>query len=85
MTAGGARHLLVEMFHPGDLPITDQKIVVRRNPDFDRMIRGLGVTVNYRRALADGTSARKAAKAAGKQAGVTERQAFRWIQEESAR
>jgi hypothetical protein len=50
----GARKLLAEMFHPGDPPLTDQRLVVRHNPDFDRMIRQLGVTVHYRQALAPG-------------------------------
>jgi|SRR4051812_4263384 hypothetical protein len=77
----GARHLLAELFHPGNPPITDWEVLPQRNPEFARMIRKLTVTSTYKRALADGTPARKAAEEAGKEANVTARQAFRWIQE----
>jgi hypothetical protein len=77
----GARHLLAELFHPGNPPITDWEVLPQRNPEFARVIRKLTVTATYKRALDDGTPARKAAEAAGNEANVTARQAFRWIQE----
>jgi hypothetical protein len=52
LRTGGARHLLAELFHPGDLPLTDQRVVTRRNPDFGRMLRQLGAAVTYRKAIA---------------------------------
>jgi len=77
----GARHVLGEMFHPGSPPLTDQRVVVRRNPDFDRVVRQLGAAVTYRKAIAAGTSKGKAEQAAAREAGVTARQARRWAQE----
>jgi hypothetical protein len=77
----GARHLLAELFHPGDPPLTNQRLVVRHNPDFDRMIRQLGATVTYHKAITAGTSKGKAEQAAAREAGVTARQARRWVQE----
>jgi hypothetical protein len=77
----GARYALAEMLHPGDPPLTNQRLVARHNPAFDRLIRQLGAAVSYQKAITSGTTARKAAEAAGKEAGVTARQAFRWAQE----
>ena len=77
----GARHLLAELFHPGNPPITDWELQPKRNPEFDPTIRKLSATAEYRKAIADGTSAREAAEAAATKANVTARQAFRWIQE----
>ena len=77
----GARHLLAELFHPGNPPITDWEVLPQRNPEFARMIRKLSATVNYRQALADGTAKGKAEEAAGSVANITARQARRWVQE----
>jgi hypothetical protein len=48
----GARHLLAELFHPGDPPISDFRLVPQRNPEFARAIRKFSATVAYRKALA---------------------------------
>jgi hypothetical protein len=77
----GARHLLAELFHPGNPPITDYQLQAHRNPEFARTIRKLGATVTYRRALADGTTKSKAAEEAAKWSGVDARQVRRWLQE----
>ena len=77
----GARHLLAELFHPGNPPITDWELQPKRNPEFDPTIRKLSATAEYRKAIANGTPAREAAEAAATKANVTARQAFRWIQE----
>jgi hypothetical protein len=77
----GARNMLAEMLHPGDPPLTDHRLTVRRNAEFDRMIRQLGAAATYRKAIAAGMLKGKAEQAAAQEAGVTARQARRWAQE----
>ena len=78
----GARDVLAEMLHPGNPPITDQKLAVRRNPHFDRMLRQLGAALTYRRAITAGIAKGNAEQAAAQDAHITPRQARRWAQED---
>jgi hypothetical protein len=79
----GARHLLAELFHPGDPPITDYRLHPALNPEFARAIRKFSATVTYRQARANGTTKGQAAEDAAKGAGVDARQVRRWLKEDT--